>query len=387
MSDLRDTLIEGAKTFTALGKDFIEFFTLAVHWRLDRGKKLISSARWYAIRKASASGRTESTLWTGIWGKSLSMIMVPRHAHRSTGWLLSCSKDLSLNLVVISRTPDFSENLRVKRLDDAQKTGPDHVALNFNKEEKRVFLQFPPELVLEILKYVKRCDFDSLFNCCLVSRAWRRLAQPFVFPDLRLSLDAKCALWIERLEQAPHLAGYLKGLDLWGSGLADDDDANEENLFLEEPNLSSLTLSYLTSVESSEVSHVVFEEEKDLLGFFSPMVQLKQLSVSSLYFDCSSADYATAAQILRGAVDPVPKSLQSLNVTFNDATLVCIVMWLLGGTFDLSGITDLAVSWNHILIEDQSHLLDPTKTFLSTVGPGIKKLQFCILLHLAQQRG
>ncbi len=47
-------------------------------------------------------------------------------------------------------------------------------------KEKTDSSNFPPELDLEILEYVNCSDFESLFNCCLVSRAWRQLAQPFV---------------------------------------------------------------------------------------------------------------------------------------------------------------------------------------------------------------
>ncbi|KAK0451586.1 hypothetical protein EV421DRAFT_1771690 [Armillaria borealis] len=274
---------------------------------------------------------------------------------------------------------------------------------------------FPPELVLEILEYVNCSDFDSLFNCCLVSRAWRQLAQPFVFADLSrssLSLESKCALWIERLEEAPHVAEYIKELYMWGYHCDHDTVFSEHPQFLEGPNtynlfrrlpnikrlkvydfsyfreaqLRTLKLSQLTGeLESLEMSDVAFDVE-GLLGFLSPMVHLKQLTISSLRL-AYYRDYARAAVILHDTVDPVPKALQSLNVTFCDSTLSCIVMWLLGGTFDLGGLTDLAVSWNHVSLMDRSELLVPTKSFLGTVGPRIKKLQFCIPLPRYKKGG
>ncbi|PBK76179.1 hypothetical protein ARMSODRAFT_950582 [Armillaria solidipes] len=269
---------------------------------------------------------------------------------------------------------------------------------------------FPPELVLEILEHVNCSDFDSLFNCCLVSRAWRQLAQPFVFVDLRLSLESKSALWIERLEEAPHLAEYVKGLHMWGSDWEDTNGFPDHPQFLEGSNtydvvrrlpdikrlkvcgfsypfgetlLRTLKLSQLMGSESLELYDVVFDVE-ELLGFLSPMVQLKQLIISFLHLNYS-VDYARAAVILHDTVDPVPKALRSLNVTFDDTNLSCTVMWLLGGTFDLGGLTDLAVSWNHFSLKDQAELLGPTKLFLGAVGPKIKQLQFCIPLHRSKR--
>ena len=90
-------------------------------------------------------------------------------------------------------------------------------------------------------------------------------------------------------------------------------------------------LSQLTGLESLEMSDVVFNVE-ELLAFLSPMVHLKQLAISFLFLDYL-VEYARGAVILHDTVDPVPKALQSLNVTFDDSSLSCIVMWLLGVLF------------------------------------------------------
>ncbi|KAK0469281.1 uncharacterized protein EV420DRAFT_1472536 [Desarmillaria tabescens] len=119
------------------------------------------------------------------------------------------------------------------------------------------------------------------------------------------------------------------------------------------------TLNQLTDLESLEMADVTFGEAADLLEFLSPMVQLKQPVISSLYLDLAKNARAVAG--LHDATDPVPKALQSHSVTFNKRNVIYLVMWLLGGTFDLTGLTDLG---------------------LTTVGPRIKKLQFCIPLHL-----
>ncbi|KAK0241278.1 hypothetical protein EDD85DRAFT_394711 [Armillaria nabsnona] len=101
----------------------------------------------------------------------------------------------------------------------------------------RLMTPIPPELVLEIVTYISGCR-DDLRACCLVCRAWRQLAQPFIFSELSLSLESHCRPWNQKFATYPHLVQYVTRLNLWGGNWEEADYLSlleSQPRFLERP--------------------------------------------------------------------------------------------------------------------------------------------------------
>ncbi|KAK0226387.1 hypothetical protein IW262DRAFT_763094 [Armillaria fumosa] len=227
----------------------------------------------------------------------------------------------------------------------------------------------PPELVLEILTYISGCHKD-LSACCLVCRTWRRLAQPFVFSELSLSLESHCHPWNQKFATYPHLSQYVTRLNLWGGNLEEADDVSSlesQPPFLEGPatlellrrlpNIKYLkmhdfalpsereigVLCHFTRLEWFEMYEVMFRETVALLDLMSQLVNLKGLHIKDVQV-VSHASKDLIGPILHDHVDAVPKRLRNLKLQDPGASLY-IFSWLSGGAFDLSDLTDLTLSW------------------------------------------
>ncbi|KAG7449814.1 uncharacterized protein BT62DRAFT_917408 [Guyanagaster necrorhizus] len=263
----------------------------------------------------------------------------------------------------------------------------------------------PPELVLEILTYTSGCR-DDLMACCLVCRAWRRLAQPFVFSELSLSLESQCHPWNRKFAAYPHLAQYVTHLNLWGGNLGELDVVSlveDQPPFLEGPatlellrrlpNIKYLKIHdfYLPSereievlchfmrLEWLEMCEVMFSHPADLLDFMSQSVNLKGLHITDTEVRSLTEDLI--GPTLHNHVDAVPKRLRNLKLQDVTESLYYL-SWLSGGAFDLDDLVDLTLSWEsfptkrpHLPPEPLSSYIDP---FISTVGAGIKHLRLDI---------
>ncbi|KAK0241290.1 hypothetical protein EDD85DRAFT_394824 [Armillaria nabsnona] len=255
----------------------------------------------------------------------------------------------------------------------------------------------PPELVLKILTYISRCR-DDLRACCLVCRAWRRLAQPFIFSELSLSLESHCHPYNRKFATYPHLAQYVSRLKLWGGNWGRA-DVVEQPPFLEGPatvellrrlpNIKYLkmndfflpsereieVLCHFTRLEWLEMYEVMFNATADLLDLMSQLVNLKVLCIADMEIRSHTSE-DLIGPTLHDFVDAVPKRLRNLNLQDPTESLY-IFSWLSGGVFDLSDLTDLTLSWgclptNHHPPPPQlSSYVDP---FISIVGAGIKHL-------------
>ncbi|KAK0226418.1 hypothetical protein IW262DRAFT_1294613 [Armillaria fumosa] len=261
---------------------------------------------------------------------------------------------------------------------------------------------FPPELVLEILRYLTN-EFRA---CCLVCRSWRRLAQPFVFSSLAVSLESQCRSWNRKFATYPHLAGYVTRLEVYGADSVDFDTVvSDEPPFLESaetlefvrllPKVKHLEMEglYLPSkrvievlcnfkhLERLELYVVVFNEPADLLDLMSQMVNLKDLRIAGM--EVRSSNQGLVGPTLHNYVDAAPKRLRNLRLQDTTKSLY-ILSWLSGGAFDLDDLTDLTLTWEyfptrHRRIEIQfpttpqiSSYLDP---FIKTAGAAIKHLR------------
>ncbi|SJK97994.1 uncharacterized protein ARMOST_01250 [Armillaria ostoyae] len=270
--------------------------------------------------------------------------------------------------------------------------------------KSRRMTPIPPELVLEILTYISGCR-DNLRACCLVSRAWRRLAQPFVFSELSLSLESHCLPWNRKFTTYPHLAQYVTGLKLWGGNWGGADvvsSLEDQPPFLEGPatlellrrlpNIKYLkmhdfflpsereieVLCHFMRLEWLEMYDVAFNATADLLDLMSQSVNLKVLHIKDVELR-SHASEDLIGPILHDHVDAVPKRLRNLKLQDPTESLY-IFSWLSGGAFDLSDLTDLTLSWgcfptNHHPPPPLSPYVDP---FISIVGAGIKHLRLNI---------
>ncbi|SJK97990.1 uncharacterized protein ARMOST_01246 [Armillaria ostoyae] len=256
----------------------------------------------------------------------------------------------------------------------------------------------PPELVLEILTYISGCR-DNLRACCLVCRVWRRLAQPFIFSELSLSLESHCHPWNRKFATYPHLAQYVTHLNLWGGNWVGVDIVCEDQPpFLEGPatlellhrlpNIKYLkmndfflpsereveVLCHFTRLEWLEMYEVTFSDTADLLDLVSQSVNLEVLRIADIHISHTSEDL-----ILHDHVDAVPKRLRNLRLHDPTESLY-IFSWLSGGAFDLSDLTDLTLSWesfrkNYTPSPPLSSYIVP---FISIVGSGIKHLRLNI---------
>ncbi|KAK0459146.1 uncharacterized protein EV420DRAFT_305232 [Desarmillaria tabescens] len=261
----------------------------------------------------------------------------------------------------------------------------------------------PPELVLEILTYISGCG-DDLRACCLVCRAWRQLAQPFVFSELSLSLESHCHPWNRKFSIYPHLAQYVTRLDLWGGNWGSPDTLSfveAQPPFLQGPATSKLirqlpnikylkiydfflpsereieVLCHFTRLEWLEMHEVMFSQPADLLDFMSQSVNLKGLHITDT--EVRSPTKGPIGPLLHNHVDAVPKRLRNLKLQDPTESLY-IVSWLLGGAFDLGDLTDLTLSWKSFQIKrdpgpQSFSYIDP---FINSVGAGIKRLRLNI---------
>ncbi|KAG7449820.1 uncharacterized protein BT62DRAFT_928560 [Guyanagaster necrorhizus] len=257
----------------------------------------------------------------------------------------------------------------------------------------------PPELVLEILRYLSN-DFRA---CCLVCRAWRQLAQPFIFSALAVSLESHCQSWNRKFITYPHLAGYVTRLDMWGSYLGGQDARTmDQPPFLESaktlefvrrlPNVKHLDLEgfflpskreikvlcQFTRLECLEMFVVVFNQPVDLLDLMSQLVNLKDLRLTGTQIRSPNKDMIGPA--LHNHVDVVPKRLRNLQLQDTTESLY-IFSWLSGGAFDLCDLTDLTLSWE--CFPTRRHPTGPqassyVDSFINAVGAGIKHLQLDI---------
>ncbi len=161
--------------------------------------------------------------------------------------------------------------------------------------KNRLTTAIPPELVLEILAYINGYH-DDLRACCLVCRAWRRLAQPFIFSELSLSLESHCHPWNRNFTTYPQLAQYVTRLKMWGGNWGGADVVTligDQPPFLEGPatwellrrlpNIKYLKIHdfYLSSereievlchfmlLEWLEMYEIVFNEAADLLDLIA----------------------------------------------------------------------------------------------------------------------
>ncbi|PBK86947.1 hypothetical protein ARMGADRAFT_472654 [Armillaria gallica] len=260
----------------------------------------------------------------------------------------------------------------------------------------------PPELVLEILRYLTN-EFRA---CCLVCRAWRRLAQPIVFSSLAVSLESHCRSWNRKFVTYPHLAGYVTRLDVCGAYSVELDTVmSDEPPFLESaetlefvrrlPNVKHLemegfylsskraieVLCHFTRLERLELYVMMFSQPGDLLGLMSQMVNLKDLRITGM--EIRSRNKGPVGPALHNHIDAVPKRLRNLKLQDTTKSLY-IFSWLSGGAFDLDNLTDLTLTWEyfptrHRRIEIQfpttpqlSSYLDP---FIKTAGTAIKHLR------------
>ncbi len=255
----------------------------------------------------------------------------------------------------------------------------------------------PPELVLEILTYISGCR-DDLRACCLVCRAWRRLAQPFIFSELSLSLESHCHPWNRKFATYPHLAQHVSRLKLWGGNWGRV-DVVEQPPFLEGPatvellrrlpNIKYLkmndfflpsereieVLCHFTRLEWLEMYEVMFNAAADLLDLMSQLVNLKVLRIADMEIRSHTSE-DLIGPTLHDFVDVVPKRLRNLKLQDPTESLY-IFSWLSGGVFDLNDLTDLTLSWGclptnrHPPLPQLSSYVDP---FISIVGAGIKHL-------------
>ncbi|KAK0486305.1 hypothetical protein IW261DRAFT_790987 [Armillaria novae-zelandiae] len=252
----------------------------------------------------------------------------------------------------------------------------------------------PPELILEILRCVGECK-DTFSACCLVCRTWSTLAQPFLFSEIQLSLEADCAPWNHKLSTYPHLADYVTILDLWSYGWRQSPPSVALDPFLEGPatlelirrlpNLKSLHISdfyslskleldalcHFTRVEHLEMHGVSFRRPEDLLHFMSHMVCLRSLNISDIAID-SNDSYKGVASLLHDHADGVSRRLRSLEVE-SAANHSYILSWLSGRTFDISDLTELTFLWKCLptnIGHTASQLSYSVDMFLSAVSTG-----------------
>lgn len=282
-------------------------------------------------------------------------------------------------------------------------TSRSHVYISsYANLEVNLMIPIPPELVLEILRYLTN-EFRA---CCLVCRAWRRLAQPFVFSSLAVSLESHCRSWNRKFVTYPHLAGYVTRLDVWSAYSAEMNIVmSDEPPFLESaetlefvrrlPNVKHLemedfhlpskraieVLCHFTHLECLELYVVVLNQPGDLLDLMSQMINLKDLHITSM--EVRSPNKGPIGPTLHNHVDAVPKRLRNLKL--QDATRsLYIFSWLSGGAFDLDDLTDLTLTWEFFpMIRHPNEPKFPTEPqvsshldpFLSAAGTAVKHLR------------
>ncbi|PBK86913.1 hypothetical protein ARMGADRAFT_471534 [Armillaria gallica] len=209
----------------------------------------------------------------------------------------------------------------------------------------------PPELVLEILTYI-RGYHDDLRACCLVCRAWHRLAQPFIFSELSLSFESHCHPWNRKFAAYPHFAQYVTCLKLWGGNWEEVDDVSaleDQSPFLEGPatlellhrlpNIKYLkihefflpsergieVLCHFTQLEWLEMYDVAFDATADLLDLMSQSVNLKVLHIRDVEVTSHTSE-DLIGPILHDHVDAVPKRLRDLKLQDPTASLPHFVL-------------------------------------------------------------
>ncbi|KAK0459136.1 uncharacterized protein EV420DRAFT_305047 [Desarmillaria tabescens] len=262
----------------------------------------------------------------------------------------------------------------------------------------------PPELVLEVLTYICGCR-DDLRACCLVCRAWRQLAQPFVFSELSLSLESHCLPWNRKFAIYPHLAQYVTRLNIWGGNWGKIDSASFVEVqppLLEGPAILKLVrqlpnikylkiydfflpsereieiLCHFTRLEWLEMHDVIFSQPTDLLDLMSQSVNLRGLHITDM--EVRSPTGEPIGPSLHNHVDAVPKRLRNLKLP-DPTESPYIVSWLLGGAFDLGDLIDLTLSWASF--QTKRDLMGPQSfsyidSFVNSVGAGIKRLRLNI---------
>lgn len=139
-----------------------------------------------------------------------------------------------------------------------------------------------PELVALIISFV--LDQDALRHCCLVSKAWRSLAQPLLWSEMNLKAPEDCDKWEAKLEEFAHLAEYVQAVNILGPSssvndlVAGSDDEEEEEEKEEEE-------------EEEEVEHPDEEEPDDSepfsmevvpAEFFSKLPNVSKLSIERM---------------------------------------------------------------------------------------------------------
>ncbi|PBK86914.1 hypothetical protein ARMGADRAFT_1086020 [Armillaria gallica] len=270
----------------------------------------------------------------------------------------------------------------------------------------RLMTPIPPDLVLEILTYINECR-DDLRACCLVCRAWRRLAQPFIFSELSLSLESHSHSWNQKFATYPHLARYVTRLNLWGGNWGEADALlllENQPRFLERPatvellrRLPNITylkmndfflpsereievLCHFTRLEWLKMYEVVFNETPALLNLMSQSVNLKVLHIKDVEIITHTGE-DLIGPALHDFVDAVPKRLRNVKLQDPTASLY-IFSWLSGGVFDLSDLTDLTLSWGCLPTNRHpplpGELSSYVDSFISIVSAGIKHLRLHI---------
>ncbi|KAK0195870.1 hypothetical protein F5146DRAFT_308495 [Armillaria mellea] len=119
-----------------------------------------------------------------------------------------------------------------------------------------------------------------------------------------------------------------------------------------------------------------FDAAADLLNLMSQMVNLKVLYITNLEIRGNTTENPTSS-ILHDHVDAVPKWLRSLKLE-ESARSLYIFSWLSGGVFDLSDLTDLALSWRYFIYRPSPPLSCYIVPSISIVGSRIKHLRLNI---------
>ncbi|KAK7047366.1 hypothetical protein VNI00_006597 [Paramarasmius palmivorus] len=244
----------------------------------------------------------------------------------------------------------------------------------------------PLELVSLILDYIPE-DMkwsDTLYNCALVSSAWRQLSQAHLFSTASLSTTAVCKAWNDKLDEFPHLALYVTTLSLWGGDVLLPRFPNIRNLILEEFSIWGDTeqalISQFHQVEKLHVD-VRFSEPEQLLALTAGMRRVRDLFVGDLGFCRWNVTENDKPQMER--MYEVGTFLESWNP--HDVTPICLeklklsglqnqtdlLMWFSSPSFDLSRLQVLTLDWRAGTIRTDTGTLSQ---FVSTVGRFVRHL-------------
>ncbi|KAJ7578332.1 hypothetical protein C8J56DRAFT_1170624 [Mycena floridula] len=270
--------------------------------------------------------------------------------------------------------------------------------------------EIPPELLPLIVNHIE--DSSTLEACCLVSRAWRKWAQPRVFSRIWISRAADFIQWNTKFENFPHFASTVTRILLAPCPAEDahfifEDDlhsSDDEFVFYHDVSesvreleihyaeshlLPSRIADHLHSLESVKIMMSIIGLFHLLHLFFANpnlhSIAFHHIMVVPRKYNAEATRDGTRLAIQQG-IDflqsvaetvPVVRPLETL-VLHNPLSDIVAIDCLMSSLFSLQNLHNLTLTWDALSAGHRQPWAKNAPVFedlLRTAGPSVRSLE------------